>query len=599
MMDHIHSKKIQLAVLPFRNISSGPEMDFFSDGISEEIIFALARIDELKVISRSSSFQFKGQQAPIKEIAERLGVNLILEGSIRIRNEALRISAQLIQAADDTYLWSETWDRKLENLFAIQDEISLLIADQIREHTGHLSISDHLVETPTSNLDAYQHFLKGRFHFNQWNPEDIQIAIREFESAVALDDTMIDSHVGLADAYSFMAVAGFAPREIAWTKAIHAMNTAREIDPDHAGLNYMLANQAFFTEADFLKSKKCALKALATAPTFEHAHRFLSFLFILEGDAAESKKHLLYAKSIDPLNPETLFYEAFYGYRMGEYQASLDILDQLLKENPANLPALVISLYVKIKLKRLGEAQQQIEETAEEVFTPDERVGLLCLIEVSRKDVQLDHLAELETKAKDPAAHHAHAYLFMVYVILGKFQQAIDILQKLFEHQSSILLLTFSNPLADQIHRHPSYQDLHRKVYPALSIAPPKAVPKSPKPDETTIQRDLAKLGRFMESEQPFLNPALSLRLLASSLDIHPNHLSWLLNQVIGKNYNEYINHKRIEHFKQLSKDPSNAHISLIGLAYESGFNSKSVFNTAFKKEVGMTPREYQRAQLS
>ena len=121
-----------IAVLPFRNISHDQEMDFFSDGITEEIILALAKIEGLKVISRTSSFHFKEQQISIKEIGQQLNVSLILEGSVRVSGHALRIAAQLIQVNEDTHLWSETWNRELKDLFDIQDEVSLLIADKIR-----------------------------------------------------------------------------------------------------------------------------------------------------------------------------------------------------------------------------------------------------------------------------------------------------------------------------------------------------------------------------------------------------------------------------------------------------------------------------------
>lgn len=572
-------------------------MDFFSDGVTEEIILALAKIEQLKVISRTSSFFFKAHPAPIEEIGKKLDVNIILEGSIRLRGDMLRISAQLIEVDQDSHLWSETWNRKLENLFDIQDEISLLIADKIREHSGHLSFSDRLVKQQTKDLNAYQHYLKGRFHFHKWNPEDNNIAIKEFEKAAAIDDQMIEAQIGLADAYSFMAVAGFAPRESAWGKAIAAMDAAKRLDENNPGLNYMMANQAFFTDADYDKARRLVLKSLEHAPTFEKSHRFLSFLYVLNSDYKQAKKHLFFAKSIDPLNPETSFYEAFFYHRTGEHALAEDILDKLLTANQMNLPGLVISIYLKIKEKKWREALQQIEQAPKALFTPDERLGMLCLVEVTKGNTDSPLLTELLQNAKDPAAHHAHSYAFILHSMLGQFEQAYAMLQNLFDHKSSILLLSFSNPLSQNIQSTPAYQTYHRKLYPPLT-APKAAKPnKAPKADEASTRQDLAQLQQRMTVEQAFLNPALSLRSLANSLGIHPNQLSWLLNQVLGKNFNEYVNQHRVAHFKKLVVDPANAHISLIGLAYESGFKSKTVFHTAFKKETGMTPKEYQKSQ--
>lgn len=594
---NILSTTTSIAVLPFRNISNDPENEFFCDGITEEIINAFTKIEQLKVISRTSSFYFKDQTASIQDIAAQLDVNTILEGSVRVNGNRLRIGAQLIKVEDDSHFWSQSWDRQMENLFDIQDEISLLIADKLREHLGHLDISDHLIDNQTDSLDAYNHYLKGRYHVNQWNPKDTQLAIDEFDKAVALDKTMTNAYLGLADAYSFLAVAGFAPREEAWTKAKAAMNRAQQLDPNNPGLNYMLANEAFFTNADFAASLAYALKALENGPTFPEAQRFTSFAYTLRGDFKRAKDHIFYAKSIDPLNPETLFYEAFFYYRTGSYERALSILEALLAENSQNLPALVTKIYLLIKEERFPEAQKTLEEAPETLLTPDERLGLRCLIEASADQVAPERLTNLINNAKDPKAHHAHSYLFMVYAALGQYEEAYILLEHLFTNQSSILLLGFSDPLAENIRNTGQYQAYHRRIYPkGKKLAPSKAAHPKP-PDKALVQEQLDKVHTFMRTEKPFLNPALSLRLLASQLAIHPNQLSWLINEHIGKNFNEFINEQRIAHFKELVVQPSNAHISLLGLAYESGFNSKTVFNTAFRKMVGMTPSQYQKSQ--
>ena len=146
-----------IAVLPFVNLSASKDNEYFSDGITEEIINALAKIKSLKVTSRTSSFFFKNKKIPIKQIGEKLGVSTILEGSIRLSGNTIRITAQLIQAEEDFHFWSENWDRKLENIFEIQDEISLIIADKLREQFGHFEIQEHLVEKQTDNIDAYEY----------------------------------------------------------------------------------------------------------------------------------------------------------------------------------------------------------------------------------------------------------------------------------------------------------------------------------------------------------------------------------------------------------------------------------------------------------
>ena len=589
--------KTSVAVLPFRNISPSEDYEFFSDGITEEIINALSKVEQLKVTSRTSSFYFKNHQTSIKEISNQLDVSIILEGSVRINQDKLRISAQLINVEEDSNFWSETWDRTLENIFEVQDEISLLIADKLREDLGHLEISDHLVESSTANLKAYQHHLKGQYHINKWNPEDVNIAIKEFEKAVALDDQLIDSYVGIADAYSFMAVAGFAPREEAWMKANEAMQVAIRLDPNHAGLNFMLANQAFFTEGDYAKALEYGLKSLASKPTFSQSHRMMSFFYTLPGNLKKAQTHILFAKSIDPLNPETRFFEANYYYQAGDYSKSLAMIEDLLRENEKNLPAIVVRLWILIKENRLEAATAAIENTPIELLTPDERLGLLCLVDLAGGNTSSPLLSELEAHAKAPIAHHAHSYLFIAYTFLERNDDAFKVLEKLFDQKSSILLLGFGDPLSEKIRTDERYMQYHARVYPEVVQGIPAKKSRPNSLDEQTAQSIIAKLKAYMEAEDPYLNPALTLRGLANQLSIHPNQLSRLLNENIGKNFNEYINQMRIEHFKELVVDPANSHISLIGLAYESGFNSKTVFNTTFKKMVGMTPGAFQKSQ--
>ena len=207
-------KSITIAVLPFVNMSASPENEFFSDGMTEEIINALARIENLRVTSRTSSFFFKQKNIPVRQIGAELNVTTLLEGSVRISGNMLRITAQLVEAEKDFHFWSQTWDRKLENIFDIQDEISLLIAEKLREHLGHFEIGDHLVRKQTDNYNAYEWFLKARFHFRKWNPEDVKTAITYYERALALDPAHAESILGMADCYGFLATTGFRVRDI-------------------------------------------------------------------------------------------------------------------------------------------------------------------------------------------------------------------------------------------------------------------------------------------------------------------------------------------------------------------------------------------------
>lgn len=583
-----------IAVLPFVNTSSDPENEYFCDGITEEIINALARIEGLKVTSRTSSFYFKNKSLPIREAARQLGVAVVLEGSIRLSGGMMRVTAQLIQAEDDFHFWSQTWDRRLENIFEIQDEISLLIADKLREQFGHFEIRDHLVEKQTDSLQAYELALKAKFHFNKWNPDDARAAIGLYEKALALDPAFAEAYVGLADAYGFMAATEFMPPADAWQIARNHTEKALSVNPQNAGAHYQLANLAFFNECNFLEAARHNRRSIELKPNYPDAQQFMALLCIISGDMDRGRQHLQLALGIDPFSQETLFFKAYFHYRSGDFEDALGQMDACLSANPKNLPAFITRCYCLLKLGRPQEALDSLALLPEGIGVEGDRLGITCLAYIGLHDELKTALyfAELQKEAQNPAAFQAHSYLFWAHALLGQTDEAFSWLAKTIQLKSPILLLSFSDPLVDALKADDRYAAFKRMLY-SSNIPPEEAKEKPPLLDDAAAEAHAANLLRHFEEEEPFLNPNLSLRSLAEEVQLQPSHLSWLLNNRLGKNFNEFVNYYRVEHFKKLASDSANAHISLIGLAYESGFNSKTVFNTYFKKEVGMTPREF------
>ena len=204
-----------IAVLPFVNLSTDPENEYFSDGMTEEIINALTKVESLKVTARTSSFAFKGKDQDIREIARVLGVANILEGSVRKAGNRVRITAQLIQASDGFHLWSRNIENELADIFTLQDDISLLIADQIRENFGHFELQEHLVEPPTTSVEAYSSYLKGRYHQLKWNNDDLHKSVDCFKRSVDLDPTYALAYFGLVQSYGIMATWAFTEPTLA------------------------------------------------------------------------------------------------------------------------------------------------------------------------------------------------------------------------------------------------------------------------------------------------------------------------------------------------------------------------------------------------
>ena len=594
MNQSIPTKKT-IAVLPFQNMSGSKDIEYFSDGITEEIINALAGIEHLKVTSRTSSFYFKNKHIPIRQIAQELKVAAILEGSVRLAAKTVRITAQLIHAEEDFHFWSETWDRKLENIFEIQDEISLLIAEKLREQYGHFEIQDHLVEKKTESLDAYEYFLKARFHFNKWNPVDARKAIEFYEKAVELDPKHTDSYVGLSDAYSFFAVTELMPKEQAWQKSRTYMDKAYRLNPENAGVHYQLANYSFFYEADFQGALNHGLKSVELKQSYPEAQQFMSMLYLISGNPEKAKRHLEMAHSIDPLSQETLFYRAYYHYRTENYTEAIVLFDENLEKNPHNIPAYIVRSYCLLKMGKYDEAIQFLEKMPKEIVVHDERLGTLCLANILKRDTRETekYLARLKQEAEKPTSFQAHSYLYLAYACMEKSDEAFAWLENTIKLKSSVLMLSYIDPLANHLKSDPRFDQYKQRLYYQSGVKEKEALVKPPLLDAKTADMYVKKLTQFINEEEPFLIPNLSLRSLADLVEIHPNKLSWLLNERMGKNFNEFINFYRIDYFKKLALNPSNSHISLIGLAYESGFNSKTVFNTYFKKETGMTPKEF------
>ena len=583
-----------IAVLPFVNFSDSKDNEYFSDGITEEIINALAKIRNLKVTSRTSSFFFKGKNISITEIGEKLGVSAILEGSVRLSGNSLRITAQLIQVKEDFHFWSETWDRKLENVFEIQDEVSIIIADKLREHFGHLEINESLVTKQTENINAYEHCLKAKFHENKWNPEDINTAISLYEKALALDSNYAAAHLGLAGCYSFLGTIAFIPFEEGWNKTINHTNQALALNGQSSGVHYQLSNQAFFVECDFNKALKEGKKAIALNPNNAEAQQNISFLYTLSGDLEKSSIHLEIALSINPLSEETHFFRAYYHYMIEDYLQALEMIEQCLFSNDKNIPAHSIKASCLLQLGRYDEVINYFDNIPAEIVLQGEKTGIIGMAYALKNDTinASIYLEKLFAQSKEKDGFAADSYLFMMYVVIGDLDKAFEWVAKAIENNSSLLFIRYVDPIVNALKKDSRYDVFKKAIFQTDELeGPPKQ--KTALLNATKSAEYSTRLLGYLSENKSFLNPDLSLRELASQIEIHPNHLSWLLNNNFGKNYNEFINKYRIEAFKLNAKAPKNEHLTIEALAYESGFNSKTVFNTYFKKETGLTPKQF------
>ncbi|PKV50253.1 AraC family transcriptional regulator [Aquimarina sp. MAR_2010_214] len=584
-----------IAVLPFKNMSSDKENEYFCDGLTEEIINALAQIKGLKITSRTSSFFFKNKDIPVSKIGKDLNVSILLEGSVRLSKDTIRVTAQLIEIQGDFHFWSETWDRKLENIFTIQDEISLLIADKIRENFGHFEIRDKLVDKQTDYIEAYQLYLKGNYHFQKWNPEDLELSKQYYSKALEIDANYAQSNFGLAQYYTMMAGLGFLPKTEAFKKANKYINKALGLNPQLPEVHYGLASISYWYEWDFKKTFQHLNKALEMNPNFAPAYIHLAVHNCTSGEPQKALKHIEIAITLDPLSSEVYFAKGYIYYLIEDYQTSIKFLDISLELNPFNLLATIIRACCWIQQNKIHQVIDYFTSDLPAAVDNSTKYGILGMAYAILNDSEKleNYLELLHTEIDKMQAERAQFFVFLIQILSNQKKKALNWLRVAIETKPTLMLLLFSDPMLNSIKEDIEYKEIIKNVFPLTIEVEKKGKKRKELLSKEQTKEYAQKLLNHIRQDTPYLNPDLTLKSLASHLEIHPNQLSWLINHEFNKNFSEFINHYRVEAFKRISKDPKNSHITLIGLAFESGFNSKTVFNTFFKKETGMTPMQY------
>jgi len=292
-----------IAVLPLINTSGDPGNEYFSDGLSEELIAVLAKIPDLKIIGRSSSFQFKGKTDDSKAIGEKLGVANLLEGSVRRQGERVRIVAELISAADGRDLWSETYDRELKDVFAVQTEIAAAVADQLKLRLLGDAGAPHATST-TQNLEAHNALLQGDFHGARLTPEDAHKSIEYYDEAIRLDPGYALAYARLSRAWRFLAASYLEGAEVeeGYARARRAAEQSLTLAPDLAEGHEALGGLRLTPDLDFAAAETELRRAVELAPADASARQLLAYILAAQGRYAEAEAAFRRAIELDPLN---------------------------------------------------------------------------------------------------------------------------------------------------------------------------------------------------------------------------------------------------------------------------------------------------------
>lgn len=312
-----------VAVLPFVNMSNDPEQEYFSEGMAEEILNSLAHLQDLKVAGRTSSFQFKGKNLDLREIGEKLGVSTVLEGSVRKQGNVLRVTAQLIKVEDGFHLWSERYDRNMDDIFAIQDEIAFAITEKLKVSLLQ-NDREKITKTSTDNTDAYDLYLKGRFYMSRRGPS-ILTGIKCFKQAIELDPHFAFAYAGYADALSLTASYALAHPETVIHQIKEAAEKAVALDPQHSEPYCSLGFYYLFFERNWQEAKKNFLTSIKFNPLHTQTHYWygLDYLCWIEGDFEEAEKHGLRAIQLEPLSAICYASHSFILHCAGRYEEAL------------------------------------------------------------------------------------------------------------------------------------------------------------------------------------------------------------------------------------------------------------------------------------
>jgi TolB-like protein/class 3 adenylate cyclase len=455
-----------IAVLPFVNMSNDPEQDYFSDGLSEEIINSLSHLNDLKVAGRSSSFQFKGTKVDLNEIKEKLGVRTVLEGSLRKYGNIVRLTVQLINVEDGFHIWSERYEKTLDNIFAIQDEIALAVTEKLKVS---LLNNERQVATRvnTHNAQAYELFLKGRFHLNRRGIAIIK-ALELFEQAVALDPGFALAHAGIADACFLMGVYSLRSPTIVMPKGKEAAETAIRIDnalfEPYASLGFYYAVYTW----DWEKSKQNFLKSLENNSTYIHCRCWYAFYYLtwVEGNFAEAETMCKEAIQLDPLNVFPFNILASVYYAKGDYEQAIEIANYAIELDMGSYLSYLVKGIALIASKKFDEAIECLELGAN--ISKRFPMAMAMLVYAYSSGGQMDKATQTmeEMKIYLTKGIHISPYLMgMATSCLGDIDNAIQWLREAVNHHDPEVVTTMNYYIGpESFRKDPRYMEIVSKI---------------------------------------------------------------------------------------------------------------------------------------
>ncbi len=423
-----------VAVLPFANLSADAENEYFCDGLADELLNSLAKIDDLKVAARTSAFSFKGKNVNVSEIGERLGVKNVLEGSVRKSGNRLRISVQLVNASDGFHLWSERYDREMQDIFELQDEITLSVTDALKVRLLGKD-RDVVLKRYTDDAEAYELFLKGRYHYYKYSAEGWRRAIEFFEKAIEKEPNYAPAYAGMNSSWGFLWFLGFLPAEQAVPQMKAAAIKALEMDENLAEAHLSQAMISFFYDWEWQKAEQEFKRAVALDPHNAEALSFYSMFLGFEERFDEAIDQGGRALAIDPLSMLINMNVGWTYFSAGLFDKTLDQVGKMIEVEPDFYGCYWLRGAIYLSE---GEYDNAVNELKKAVSLGGRQIVLADLgsaYGLAGKNDEataiLGQLLEMRQREYVPAICMAR-----IYSRIGENDKAIDWLEKAFEERN-------------------------------------------------------------------------------------------------------------------------------------------------------------------
>jgi eukaryotic-like serine/threonine-protein kinase len=452
-----HLARGSVAVLPLRNLGSGKDSEYFSDGLTEELISALARVKSLRVVSRTSAFALREAGLSAQEIGRRLRVGTVVEGSVHLAAHHLRVNVRLVETIEGYHLWAETYDLELQDVFRVQEDISRSVVQAL--NVSLEAAAPGRSRRYTDNLAAYQQYLKGRYFWHQETPDGFQQALACFEQALKAEPAYAPAHTGIADYYAMLGFWGIVRPAEAWPLAQSSAMRAVEIDPELAEAHVSLGLVRLFFDWNAETADAEFRRALELHSGLAEPHYGRALVLTQAGETAGALEHIGKARSLDPLSAMLQSTEAWIHYYARRYAEAIAGCQRTLEMHPGFLEAHIgLGLAYK-EIHQFDRALQELERARELSQGNPLVLGVLgaTLAHSGRQAAATALVDELERKQDGYVAPIAYA---MLYSGLANEPRTIAYLRDALEAKDGLVRYLSVSPLFDSVRSSRDFEDL-------------------------------------------------------------------------------------------------------------------------------------------